>query len=282
VAIDSSGNAAASLSGYSAKAGLRCYVFTPAYASVSKLIQTINYGATVFAVEGTRRASYEIAKKAYQNLGWYYCGFQTNPYALAGLKTIAYEICEQLNWSPPNWVVFPVGTGSMLVGCWRGFTELQELGWISESPSLLCVQPEGCAPISNAFRNGAKEIRPVNKPASVAEGLLIGHPLRGKWILKALHDSNGWAETVSDVEITQTAKHLARSEGIFVEPSAAASLAGLVKAIEGGHINKNETIVSLLTGTGLKTQKFYSARVQKPLVIQPQIEDLKKALQAHV
>ncbi|KPV61859.1 MAG: Threonine synthase [Candidatus Bathyarchaeota archaeon BA1] len=278
VTIDSSGNAASSISCYAARAQLRCFVFVPSYASTSKLIQIIANGATVFAVEGTRRDTYEIAKKAYENHGWYYCGFQTNPFASEGLKTIAYEICEQLNWNPPDKIVIPVGTAGNLVGCWKGLEELYKIGWIHKIPSLVCIQPEGCAPIAKAHKGKMKEVTPIDKPETVAEGLMIGSPFKGKLALKALEKTRGLAETVSDNQIIEAGKLLAKKEGVFVEPSAAASVAGIMKMVEEGQMCRDETIVCLLTGSGLKTQDFFSKFVEKPIAIKPDINELRKAI----
>lgn len=280
VTIDSSGNAASSISSYAAKAGLHCFVFVPSYASVGKMIQIMANGATVFAVEGTRKDTYETAKKAYQDFGWYYCGFQTNPFASEGLKTVAYEICEQFNWNPPDRIVIPVGTGGNLVGCWKGVKELHEMGWISKDPSLVCIQPEGCAPIAKAHKGKMRDVSPVEKPETVAEGLMIGYPFKGRLALKALEKTEGLAETVSDAEIINAMKLLAKKEGVFVEPSGAASVAGMLKLIEEGKMCKDETIVCLLTGSGLKTQDFFSRFVEKPITIKPDIEELKKAVQS--
>jgi len=278
IAIDSSGNAAASIAAYSAKAGLHCYVFTPSYASIGKLIQAGMYGAEVIKVDGTRRDVFEVTTKACKELGWYYCGFQTNPFASEGMKTIAFEICEQMRWNPPERIVFPVGTGSGIIGCWMALRLLKELGWIERLPSLVCVQPNGCAPIVRAHQQGSEEIEVVDKPRTVAEGLMIGHPVKGKTVLRALNETNGLAASVSDVEIVEAAKWLAKSEGSFVEPSAAASIAGLRRLIEEGEISPEERIVCILTGTGLKTVDAYSSLVRGLPQISPSMEDVRRTL----
>jgi threonine synthase len=275
VAIDSSGNAAAAIAGYAAKAGLRCYVFAPSYASEAKLIQSLAYGATVYAIDGTRRETYQTAKEAYQHFGWYYCGFQTNPYAVEGTKTVAYEICEQLAWTPPDHVVFPVGSSSNLVGCWKGLKELHRLGWIPRLPSLACIQSEGCAPIAAAYKTGSMTIIPVEHPKTVAEGLMISHPLKGNLALQALSETEGSAEIVTDAEILQAGKLLAKREGLFVEPSTAVAIAGVRKLAEAGLIAKDELVVCVLTGSGLKTREAYSKLVGRPTTVKPGLEALK-------
>ena len=277
VAIDSSGNAAASLAAYSAKAGLPCYVFAPAYASIGKLTQAIANGAKVVKVEGTRRDTFEAAKMAIAKHGWYYCGFQVNPFASEGSKTIGYEICEQGAWQPPDYLVFPVGTGSGLVGCWKGLKEFCELGLVERLPSMVCIQPEGCSPIAQAFKHG-KDITPVEKAQTIAEGLMISQPLKGKSVLSALAESHGLAETVSDEEIMSAAKQLAKSEGVFVEPSSAASVAGMIKLAAHGKIGLDQKVVCILTGSGLKTLEAYSGAFPEPLTIRPTSSDIDRVV----
>jgi threonine synthase len=273
VAIDSSGNAAAAVSGYAARAELDCYVFAPAYASIEKLIQSLWYGATVFAVQGTRLDTYETTKAAYQQFQWHYCGFQTNPYAIEGLKTVAYELCEQHHWQPPDYIVIPVGSGGNLIGCWKGLSELYRLNWIPQLPHLICIQPEACAPISTAYST-QREIKPVIKPKTIAEGLMITKPLRAQQVFKALDETKGFAETVTDQEILEASRLLARTEGIFVEPSAAVSLAGIKKLRNAGQFTSSDEIVCILTGSGLKSAKFYANRNLHPIEIAPGIQDL--------
>ncbi len=280
VAVDSSGNAAAAVAGYAARAGMRCFVFTPSYASVAKLAQSLAYGAAVFAVEGTRGDAYESAVSGYREFGWYYCGFQSNPYAGEGLKTVAYEICEQLSWDPPDWVVIPVGAGNNLVACWKGLRELHRLGWIPRLPSLVAVQAEGCAPIAQAYMRGAEKASPVEKPKTVAEGLMIADSLKSGPALKALTESRGLAETVSDEEILRAGKLLAEREGIFVEPSASAAMAGVIKLVGRGAISRDASVVCVLTGSGLKAREAYAQLIGSPTVIKPGLESLKAAIGA--
>ena len=275
VAIDSSGNAAAAVSGYAARAGVDCYVFAPAYASIEKLIQSLWYGATVFAVQGTRLDTYETAKAAYQQFNWHYCGFQTNPYAIEGLKTVAYELCEQLQWQPPDYIAIPVGSGGNLIGCWKGLSEIQQLNWIPQLPRIICIQPDACAPLSTAYST-QREIQPIIKPKTIAEGLMITKPLRAQQVFKALDNTNGITETVNDQEILEASRLLAKTEGIFVEPSAAVSLAGIKKLRDAGLLSASDNVVCLLTGSGLKSAKFYANSNLRPIEITPGLRDLGK------
>jgi len=278
VAIDSTGNAAASLSAYAAKASMKCFVFIPSYTEAEKVIQISSTGATVISVKGNRQDVHDLIEEAYRKFGWYYCGFMVSPYAIEGTKTIAYEICEQLHWNPPDWIVFPVGTGSGIVGCHKGLRELMKMGWITRMPRLACIQPKSCAPISQAFLNGQSKIVPVERPETVAEGLAVGNPPKGDLVLDAIRKSSGVGETVDDDEILKAARDLATKEGQFVEVSAAASVAGAIKLLDKGVINRKEKIVCELTGTGLKSIKEYGKMVSGPHLVDPNIESLERAL----
>jgi len=278
VAIDSTGNAAASLSAYAAKAGIPCYVFVPSSTEPEKVIQMCANGATVVKVKGTRQDTHDVIEAAYRKYGWYYCGFMVSPYAIEGTKTIAYEMCEQMNWQPPDFIVFPVGTGSGIVGCAKGLQELHRLGWIDRIPRLVCIQAEGCAPISNAHKKGANDIIPVRTPHTVAEGIAVGAPPKGGLVLEALRRTGGVAEVVSDDETIECAKALATREGLYVEISAAPSVAGVMKLMKMGIIEKGDTVVCELTGTGLKSSREYSQIVQAPFEIQPDLDSLVRVL----
>jgi threonine synthase len=280
VVIDSSGNAAASLATYSARSGMACLVFVPSYVSTGKLIQCLTAGARVIKVRGTRQQTYEVANKVREKLRQLYCGFQTNAFTSEGMKTIAYEICEQFEWDPPDWVVFPVGTGSGISGCYRGFADFKRLGFIDQVPSLACIQPEGCNPISKAFEMHETSTRPLSNPTSIAEGLLIANPSRGERVLSILRETRGAAETVTDAEIEEASLSLMRREGLFVEPSAATSLAGLLKLTRADKIGRDERVVCILTGSGLKTPSFYQKVLTEPISINPdsQVEDFVGAL----
>jgi threonine synthase len=280
VAIDSTGNAAASLSAYAARAGIPCFVFVPSSTEPEKVVQVSATGATAIKVKGTRQDTHDVIEAAYRKFGWYYCGFMVSPYAIEGTKTIAYEICEQMSWTPPDWIVFPVGTGSGIVGCAKGLQELHRLGWIDRIPRLVCIQAEGCAPISNAHNKGTSEITPIRAPHTVAEGIAVGAPPKGGLVLEALRKTDGVAEVVSDDQTIECAKALAIEEGLYVEISAAPSVAGVTKLIGSGIIDKGDTVVCELTGTGLKSSREYSQMVRRPLEIEPTLQSLLSVLKA--
>ncbi len=274
VFLDSSGNAASSVSAYSAKLGTNCFVFVPEYTSEGKVIQSLAYGSKVLKIKGNRKDAYNAAEYVRRKFGWYYCGFQTNPYSIEGSKTIAFEVLEQLDWAVPDWVVFPVGTGSAMLGFFKGMQELKALGIVDQQAALACVQPEGCCPISNGLKRNSSEIIPVNQPKTVAEGLMIGLPINGLRVIDAVRATEGVGEIVSDPEILRAGAELASLEGIFVEPSAAASSAGVKKLVNGGIIERGDTVVCILTGSGLKTQESYRPSVKDIPSIYPREEEL--------
>jgi threonine synthase len=278
VAIDSTGNAAASVSAYAAKARITCYVFIPDSTENDKVVQVSTTDATVIKVRGTRQDTHDVIEAAYRKFGWYYCGFMVSPYAIEGTKTIAYEICEQLNWNPPDWIVFPVGTGSGIVGCYKGLQELHKLGWINQMPKLVCIQAEGCAPIAGAHKQGLSDILPVRSPDTVAEGLAVGAPPKGKLALEALKKTGGHAEVVSDKETLDMSSRLASEEGLFVEISSAPSVAGVLKLMKMGIIDKGETVACELTGTGLKSSAEYARMARPTYEIEPNLDSLLKTL----
>lgn len=254
----SSGNAAASLAAYSARAGLGCVAFVLEAASMEKLAQLAAYGAELVRLKGiekgvdpTVRAMLRFAEV----MRWYPCPSfgPFNPYQVEGLKTIYYELFEQLGYDP-DWVFVPTGSGCLLTGVFKGFRDLEVLGKSTSVPKFACVQPEGNGPLVEAFKSGVAfdEVRPWPNPKSVASGLLDPYPWDGDGVLEALRRTGGTAIAVSDDEIMRAVRLLASCEGIFAEPSGAAGLAGLIKVLELGLIERDVTVVVLVTGSGLK------------------------------
>jgi len=248
VVEDSSGNAAASLAAYCARAGIQARIFVPVHASPAKLAQIAVYGAELVTVEGPREncalAAQEAAQKAY------YASHSYNPFFVEGTKTFAYEIWEHLGRSAPDNLVFPVGNGSLLLGAYHGFAELQTAGLLNRIPRLFGVQAQACAPVYAAYRQGLEDVPPISGGATIAEGIRIAHPVRGRQILRAVCETGGAIVAVDDVEIQDAQVSLARV-GLYVEPTSATAVAALRKldkAITAGEI----TIVAL-TGSGLKS-----------------------------
>ncbi len=254
----SSGNAAAALAAYAAKAGIEVYAFVIEQAGYGKIAQLLFYGAKVFRVKGLGKEdpTVKLMREAYEKYGFYPSPSfgPYNPYQIEGPKTISYEIIEQMNWKVPDWVFVPVGAASLLTGVWKGFKDYLNLGLIDRLPHLFAVQSTGNPPFVRAFKEKQDpfNIRPWPKPHTIAWGLEDPYPWDGDAGLRALDETKGYAEEVPDEKIVEAMKLLARYEGIFAEPSGAASLAGLMAAIDEGIIDKSDKIVVLVTGHGLK------------------------------
>lgn len=252
---DSSGNAGASLAAYCAAAGIKCTLYAPAAAPIEKLLQAKFYGADIRTITGSRTDVAKAAENAWHTTGVYYASHNLSAFFLEGMKTFAYEIAEDLDWDVPDHVVFPVGGGALLTGAWKGFEELLELGWINRLPRLHCVQSQACMPLVAAFHNGASQVTPAEEGETIAGGIRITNPARGKQILQALRRSKGRAVAVSDEAILQHQKALAMNEGIFAEPTSCAALAGLEKLLDNGALAADESVVVAITGFGLKDTK---------------------------
>ena len=252
----SSGNAAGAAATYAARAGLPAYVVASFRAPKSKLGVAVAHGARVFSVAGDFSRAFAAAREAAAEVGLAnVTTTYVNCYAYEGNKSVAYELYEQMD-VVPDWVVVPVGSGPLLYGVWKGFRELRKFGLVDRIPRLLAVQPEGCAPIARAFAAG-EEVKPWSRADTVVSGLddpLQGYERDGTLTLVAVHESGGVALAVPDNEILKAGKVLAHQEGMFVEPAAAASVAGVVAAKRSGYIDGSEAVVCLLTGHGLKYQ----------------------------
>jgi threonine synthase len=279
----SSGNAAAALAAYSAKAGLACYTFVPEMASPGKIAQLKMFGAHVVRVRGLESGvdpTVTMLKLVCKRFGWYPCPSfgPFNPYQAEGPKTMSYEITEQLDWTAPDWVFAGVGSGGLLAGNWKGYHELRRVGLVEDCPSMVAVQSTGCAPLARAFEENMDphKIAPWEHPDSVATGLMDPYPWDGDAALEALHESLGTAVRVTNEEILDAQRTLAKKEGIFAEPSGVAALAGLVKLKNEGKIASDDCVVVEITGSGLKDLKVIGS-TEAPL-IEPNIEALEKVL----
>jgi threonine synthase len=240
------GNLGASLAAYATKSGITCKILLSSEIDLGKLYQIIAYNADI-------RLDDDGEKRFARNDGNDFRVTPSNPFLIEGEKTIAYEICEQLGWHPPSRIISPMGTGGLTSMIWKGFQDLTQLGFIDDASSMITgVQAEGCCPIVEAYKHQRSEIEPFHEPRSLAVDIKVGNPPLGKMALAAIRDSKGTAITVSDTEILEAIRLLAKTEGIFAEPSAASTVAGLKKLIRMGKIAKDEEVVCVITGTGLK------------------------------
>ena len=251
VACASTGNAASSLAVQAASFGLPCYIFVPQNAPRAKIVQLLMCGATVFSVAGSYDDAFDLCIEACNAFGWYNRNTGYNPYLVEGKKTVGLEIAEQLGWQVPDAVLVPTGDGCIISGVYRGFEDLYRLGMIDRLPRLIAVQSEGSPAIVRALE-GDGIVRPY--PANtVADGISVGMPRNGAMAVRHIRQSGGFAITVSDAEILSAEKELAMRTGVFAEPSGAASYAGLLRLLADGRLAKNERIVLLITGSGLKS-----------------------------
>ncbi len=252
VVEDSSGNAGSAIAAYCARAGVRCDIFAPASTAAGKLAQIQNYGAALRQIPGRRENTAHAALEAAQQT--YYASHAWNPFFLQGTKTFAFEVCEQLGWRAPDAVILPVGNGTLLLGAHLGFEELLSAGVISQRPRIIAVQAENCAPLHRAFQDGDESPAPINAKATWAEGIAIAAPIRGAQILRAVHESRGCFVTVTENEIGRALRDICR-QGFYVEPTAAATMAGVHQYAR--QASPDEMLVSVITGHGLKaTEKI--------------------------
>jgi threonine synthase len=249
---DSSGNAGASLAAYAAAAGMRCRILVPEQASYPKIAQIAASGADVIKIPGSRQDVAEAAVR--MSAGMFYASHNWVPFFLEGTKTLAYELWEQLGFEAPHNVVTPLGYGSNVLGCLRGFGELARRGEIARMPRIFGVQAANCAPLYEAYRAGAEALVPTPVTSTIAEGIASSKPTRGAEVLRGVRETGGAVVAVSEAEIVAALRDLAR-QGFYVEPTSAAAAAGLTQLIESGAIAPGSSTVLVLTGSGLKASE---------------------------
>ena len=272
VVIASSGNAAASLAAYSAAAGIRCHAFVPDDASVGKIAQLLLYGAITVRCKQEKEgedATVQAMLRAVEESGFYPCPSfgPFNPYQVEGPKTMAFELFEQRSWAEIDLVFVPTGSGCLLTGIWKGMYDFRSLGLVRSLPGLVCVQPKGNQALVRAIQRHREfeGIVPEAYPKSVASGLLDPFPWDGDAAMEGVRETKGMGVAVGDEEIMDAVKDLAGQEGVFSEPSGAAGLAGLKKLRAGGQVDRSDTVVVLVTGSGLKDPDvLLGKRSQRP------------------
>lgn len=272
VACSSTGNAASSLAGSAAAMGMRTFIFVPGRAPQGKVAQLLIFGANVISVQGNYADAFRLSAAAIERYGWYNRNAAINPYLVEGKKTVALEIAEQLNWEVPDWVVLSVGDGCTIAGVWKGFKDLYEVGWIDKLPRLLGVQSTGCCPLTDAFLEN-KPWQPAEEN-TMADSIAVGVPRNPEKALTAVRESGGTMAAVSDDEILEAMRFLGRTSGIFGEPAGVTGLAGLIKLVNQGKIHRDDRIVSIVTGNGLKDVKNAIAAAGEPIKVEPVMEQL--------
>jgi len=278
VGCASTGNTSASLAAYAARAGLRCIVILPSgKVALGKLAQAMFHGAEVMSVKGNFDEALEVITALALD-GKLYLLNSVNPFRLEGQKSIGFEIVDDLGWRSPDRIILPVGNAGNISAIWKGVKEFYEADFIKDLPRMTGIQAEGSAPIANAVKRGADYIIPVDNPETIATAIRIGAPVSALKALRAIYDSDGLAETVTDDEILYSQKLLARTEGIGVEPASAASIAGLRKLVETGEIDKGEEIVCIVTGHLLKDPNTAINACKEPVNVEANVEAISRVL----
>ncbi|MBI2896607.1 MAG: threonine synthase [Deltaproteobacteria bacterium] len=281
IACASTGNAASSLAGMAADLGLPAVIFVPASAPEAKVAQLAIYGATVLLVEGTYADAYDLCQKsvaAFPDL--YNRNCAVNPYLVEGKKTCGLEIAEQTAKRIPDVVAVSVGDGCTIAGIWKGLCEMQRLGVIDRLPRLLGVQAEGARPLVEAFERGDERIEP-REARTIADSISVSHPRNAVKALRAVRASGGAMVAVPDEAILEMVPALARASGVFAEPTAAASLAGVRLARERGLVAPTDDVLAVVTGNGLKDVRgaMRASSVQPPRRIPPELDAVRRELQ---
>ena len=278
IACSSTGNAASSLAGNAAAAGMETYIFVPSRAPKGKVAQLMTFGATVVSVQGSYEETFELSRQAIGRWGWYNRNAAVNPYLSEGKKTVGLEILEQLDWQVPDFIAISVGDGCTIAGLWKGLKDLYALGWIDRLPRLISVQAAGCCPINRAIESG-EDWRPMEEN-TLADSIAVGVPRNADKALQAIRESRGLTVNVSDEEIMAAQKLLGRTSGVFGEPAGVTGTAGVKKLCEQGKIPPDASVVSVVTGSGLKDVANAIAACPEPISIPGDMASLLEAFAA--
>jgi threonine synthase len=254
IALPTAGNAGNAAAAYSAAAGLACQVFIPKDAKRPFIDECRLYGANVTLVDGFITDAGRVAAEMGGRLGWYDVSTLKEPYRIEGKKTMAYELAEQLDWRWPDWIIYPTGGGTGMVGMWKAFEEIERIGWVTPQrrPRMVSVQAAGCAPIVRAFQQGTERAEPWEAATTVADGLRVPRAIGDFLILRAVRESGGTALAVSDQAMVQGMIEIGRTEGVSAAPEGGAALAAVEQLVQNGSIKPTETVVLFNTGGALK------------------------------
>ncbi len=258
LAVPSAGNAAGALAAYAARAGLEAHIFMPKDTPRANIIECEQTGAHVTLMDGLITDCGAEVARLKDAEGWFDVSTLKEPYRIEGKKTLGYELAEQLDWELPDVIIYPTGGGTGLIGMWKAFDEMQEMGWIGEKrPRMVTVQAAGCAPIVRAFEEGKRFADEFPNAATTASGLRVPRAIGDFLILDALRASGGTAVSVTDAELIAATGEIGASEGLFCAPEGAACLPALRKLIAAGEVKENERVVLFNTGAGVKYLESY-------------------------
>jgi len=253
LAIPSAGNAAGALAAYAAAAGLEAHIFMPKDVPMANRIESDYYGARVTLVDGLISDCARLVAERQQKEGWFDLSTLKEPFRVEGKKTMGYEVAEQLGWQMPQGIIYPTGGGVGMIGMWKAFDEMEQLGWIGpERPQMVSVQANGCAPIVKAWDEGRSTSEMWPNASTKASGLRVPKAYGDYIILEILHKSGGVAISVPDDEIMEAARHWSRVEGVFAAPEGAAALAAYRRLRDSCFFAPEDTVILFNTGTGLK------------------------------
>ena len=279
IACSSTGNAASSLAGNAAAAGMKTYIFVPSRAPKGKVAQLLTFGATVVSVQGNYEETFELSSKAIDRWGWYNRNAAVNPYLSEGKKTVSLEICEQLQWKAPDYIAVAVGDGCTIGGVWKGLKDLYAIGFIDKLPRLISCQAEGCCPLNRAIEEKAPW-HPMEEN-TLADSIAVGVPRNPDKALQAIEESHGLVVNVSDAEIMAAQKLLGSVCGLFGEPAGVTGTAGVKKLCEMGVLGKDDTVVTMISGNGLKDVENAIKAAGAPISCPNDMESLLKAFAAN-
>jgi threonine synthase len=276
VSCASTGNLANSVAAHAARAGLECYVFIPDGLEQGKIIGSAIYGPKTVAVKGNYDDVNRLCSEIGDKYGWAFVNVNLRPYYSEGAKTHGFEVAEQLGWKLPKHIVVASAGGTILPKLAKAFKELIKVGLVEDSGcKIYSAQAAGCAPIIQALHKGTDLVSPV-KPNTIASSIAIGNPADGYYVIQAVKESGGWGESVTDEEILEGIKLLARTEGIFTEPAGGTEVAVTKKLIESGRIPRDESIVISITGNGYKTLEAVAKSVEQPYTIAATLENFEE------
>jgi len=278
VACASTGNLAHSVSAHGARAGFGRFIFIPASLEASKIVASLVYEPNLIAVDGNYDDVNRLCSEVANKYRWAFVNINIRPFYAEGSKTIGFEIAEQLGWNAPDHIVVPCASGSLLTKVWKALKEFRQIGILKElDTKIFGAQATGCGPIAAAVKAGTDVIRPV-KPNTIAKSLAIGNPADGFYASQVIKETGGYAEDVSDREIIDAMKLLARTEGIFAETAGGVTLASTIKLIRSGKIAREGTTVICITGNGLKTQEALQGHTTMPHHIKPSLASFEEVL----
>jgi threonine synthase len=281
VGCASTGNLANSVAANAATVGLEAYVLIPDGLEQGKVLGATIYGAKVVAIEGNYDQVNRLCSQIAFQFGWGFVNVNLRPFYAEGSKTVGFEIAEDLGWRAPDHVIAPMAGGSLIGKIHKAFKELERIGLIDGpvKTRMHGAQATGCNPISTMVKSGAKKLKPIRNPVTIAKSLAIGDPADGFFASQLIRETGGWSDDVDDEAIIDAMRLLAETEGIWTETAGGVTVAVTQKLIEQGRIDRDESIVICITGNGLKTQEPLLERSAKPVVIKPTLEQFEAVLE---